>query len=96
MDATRDAAPTESLAASAASGGNPATASLILSPYTVLMMEPMTATPKAPATWRVTSFIAEAMPALASGTAPITESVDGAMMLPMLNASRKKVRPTTR
>ena len=50
VDATLEAAPTESLAASAASGGNPMTAALILSPYTVLMMEPMTATPKAPAT----------------------------------------------
>lgn len=50
LDATRSAAPTESLAAVAASGGKPATASFILPLYAVLMTEPMTATPNAPAT----------------------------------------------
>ena len=94
VDATVDAAPTESRAALADPDGKPATASSILPLYAVLMTEPITATPKAPATCRVTSFIAEAMPALASGTAPITESVDGAITLPMPNARRKKVRPT--
>ena len=53
------------------------------------MIEPMIATPKAPATWRTTSFIAEPTPAFASGTAPITASVAGAITLPIPSARKK-------
>ena len=50
------------------------------------MIEPMTATPSAPPTWRVTSLIAEPTPALASGTALMTESVAGAIAAPIDSA----------
>ena len=51
--------------------------------YTDANVEPTTATPMAPPVWRATSFMAEPIPAFASETAPITESVEGAMMLPI-------------
>ena len=51
------------------------------------MIEPITATPSAPPTWRVTSVIAEPTPALLSGTAPMTESVAGAIAAPIESAS---------
>ena len=41
------------------------------------MIEPTTAVPSAPATWRVTSFMAEATPDFSSGTAPMIDSVAG-------------------
>ena len=40
-----------------------------------------------------TALITEATPAFASGTAPITESVEGAMTLPIPNDMKKKVGP---
>ncbi len=46
-------------------------------------MEPSTATPTAPPTWRVVSFMAEPTPALARGSEPMIESVAGAMTLPI-------------
>ena len=51
------------------------------------MIEPMTATPSAPPTWRVTSLIADPTPALASGTALMTDSVAGAIAAPIDSAS---------
>ena len=95
IEAILEAAPMELLAAFAASGGSPATACSMLRPYTVFMADPMMATPRAPATMRVTSFMADATPALASGTAPMTASVEGAMVLPRPKASTKIVVPTT-
>src|SRR3954447_22712629 len=52
------------------------------------MIEPMTATPRAPPTWRVTSLIADPTPALAAGTALITASVDGAIAVPIETARK--------
>ena len=43
--------------------------------------EPKTATPTAPPIWRVVSFTAEPTPALARGSEPMIESVQGAMTL---------------
>ena len=54
----------------------------------------MTAVPSAPATWRVTSFIAEATPAFSSGTAPMTESVAGAMIQPIAEREPKNQSPS--
>src|SRR5215831_19130564 len=50
----------------------------------------MTATPSAPATWRLTSFMAEPTPAFASGTALITATVAGAITLPIASGPTKK------
>src|SRR3954449_1656271 len=52
------------------------------------MIEPMTATPRAPPTWRVTSLIADPTPALAAGTALITASVEGAIAVPIETARK--------
>ena len=60
------------------------------------MSEPITATPSAPPTWRVTSLIAEPTPALASGTALITESVAGAIAEPIDSASPKVTSASSR
>ena len=43
----------------------------------------MIATPNAPPTWRVVSFIAEPTPALARGSEPMIDSVAGAIVRPM-------------
>jgi hypothetical protein len=51
-------------------------------------MLPNTATPSAPPTWRVVSFMAEPTPALASGSEPMIDSVAGAMVKPMPMPSR--------
>ena len=58
-----------------------------------MISEPITAVPSAPATWRVTSFIAEATPDFSSGTAPMTESVAGPMTQPIDSATAKNHRP---
>lgn len=50
----------------------------------------MMATPSAPATWRLTSFMAEPTPAFASGTALMTATVAGAMTLPIASGPTKK------
>src|SRR5262249_44334651 len=50
----------------------------------------MTATPSAPATCRLTSFMAEPTPACASGTALITATVAGAITLPIASGPTKK------
>src|ERR671920_653871 len=59
------------------------------------MIEPITATPSAPPTWRVTSLIAEPTPALASGTALMTESVAGAIAAPIDRARPKVTRASS-
>ena len=59
------------------------------------MIEPITATPSAPPTWRVTSLMAEPTPALLSGTAPMTESVAGAIAAPIESASPKVTRASS-
>src|SRR5665648_318487 len=58
----------------------------------VLMSEPTIATPRAPPTCLVTSFIADATPALAGGTDPITESVAGAITEPIARRSTNNER----
>ena len=82
LSATATAPPTVSWAASAVPWGRPAVASSMRLPYSVVVIEPMTATPSAPATCRVRSFIAEATPALSSDTAPMTELVAGPRIHP--------------
>ena len=59
------------------------------------MIEPMTATPSAPPTWRVTSLIADPTPALASGTALMTLSVAGAIATPIESASPNVTSPSS-
>ena len=44
---------------------------------------PMIATPSAPPTCRVVSFIADPTPAFASGSEPMIDSVAGAIAIPM-------------
>src|SRR5829696_6037599 len=87
--------PTRSAIACAAPIDSPAApgASVISREYAVPMIEPMTATPSAPPTWRVTSLIAEPTPALASGTALITESVAGAIAAPIDSARPNETNP---
>ena len=51
-------------------------------------MDPMTATPSAPPTWRVVSLIAEPTPARPRGTAPMIDAVAGAIVSPMPSANR--------
>src|SRR5262249_13435645 len=46
----------------------------------------MMAVPSAPPTWRGTALIADARPDFSGGTAPMTESVDGAMTQPIETA----------
>src|SRR5665647_2918903 len=53
----------------------------------VSISDPTIATPRAPPTCLVTSFIADATPALAGGTEPITESVAGAITEPIARPS---------
>ena len=48
--------------------------------YTELSTEPITAMPMAPPTSRVTSFTAEPTPALARGSEPMIDEVDGGMI----------------
>src|SRR5660398_313998 len=59
-----------------------------------LIADPSTATPSAPPTMRATSFMAEPTPALAKGTAPITEFVDGAITFPIKKAASASAPPT--
>jgi hypothetical protein len=61
-----------------------------------VISEPITAVPSAPATSRVTSFIAEATPAFSSGTLDITEPVAGPMIQPIETARPKNHRPIGR
>jgi len=63
--------------------------------YAVAMSEPMTATPSAPPTWRVTSLIADPTPALASGTALMTDAVAGAIAKPIERASPNVTRQSS-
>src|SRR6266540_96388 len=63
-------------------------------PDRVLGSDLITAVPSEPPTCRVTSFIAEATPALSSGTAPITDSVAGPMIQPMFIATAKNQSPS--
>ena len=51
--------------------------------YTLDTTLPMTATPSAPPTWRVVSLTAEPTPAFSRGSEPITDSVAGAIVMPM-------------
>ena len=51
--------------------------------YTLETTEPMIATPRAPPTCRVVSLIAEPTPAFSRGSDPITDSVAGAIVMPM-------------
>jgi hypothetical protein len=46
-------------------------------------MLPITATPRVPPRIRVASLTAEPMPALAAGTAPMIDSVAGALVSPI-------------
>jgi hypothetical protein len=89
--ATAFAWPMESSAAARAVSGSAAVSPESPEAYTDVISEPMTAVPSAPATWRVTSFIAEATPAFSSGTALITEPVAGLMIQPIPIARKKKV-----
>jgi hypothetical protein len=86
--------PTESSAATRADSGNEPVESPIRDAYREVISEPITAVPSAPATWRVTSFIAEATPDFSSGTAPITEPVAGPMIQPMNSARAKNHMPS--
>ena len=51
--------------------------------YPVFSTDPRTATPSAPPTIRVVSFIAEPTPALPGGSELMTDSVAGAIAVPM-------------
>ena len=51
--------------------------------YCDTAMLPRIATPSAPPTCRVVSFIAEPTPAFASGSEPMIDSVAGAIAVPM-------------
>ena len=51
--------------------------------YTLDTTLPMMATPRAPPTWRVVSLMAEPTPAFSRGSEPITDSVAGAIVMPM-------------
>ena len=53
-------------------------------------MLPRMATPRAPPTWRVVSFMAEPTPALSSGSEPMIDSVAGDMAMPMPSAERRQ------
>ena len=66
-----------------ASGGRFVSAGRIDARYCVDSRLPSTATPIAPPIWRFVSFIAEPMPALPRGTAPMIESVAGVIANPM-------------
>ena len=44
---------------------------------------PMMATPRAPPIWRVVSLTAEPTPAFSRGSEPMTDSVAGAITMPM-------------
>ena len=57
-------------------------------------MLPSTATPSAPPTWRVVSFMAEPTPALASGTELMMAPVAGADVTAM-PADRRTMAPTS-
>ena len=46
-------------------------------------MAPSTATPSVPPTWRVTSLVAEPMPAFSGGSAPMIELVAGVIDMPI-------------
>ncbi len=59
------------------------------------MIEPITATPRAPPTCRVTSLMADPTPALASGTALMTDSVAGAIAAPMASARKNVTTPSS-
>src|SRR5919108_3504774 len=87
LDATACAWPTDSSAARRAESGSDSTEDETREAYSELISEPTTAVPRAPATWRVTSFIADATPDFSSGTAPITELVAGPMIQPRSGAS---------
>ncbi len=50
---------------------------------------PMTATPRAPPTCRVVSLTADPTPAFSRGSEPITDSVAGAIVMPMPTAIRQ-------
>jgi hypothetical protein len=72
----------------AASAGAPVTPACVNTsttrdPYSDDMTLPMIATPNAPPTCRVVSFIAEPMPAFARGSDPMIDSVAGAMVSPI-------------
>ena len=51
--------------------------------YRAAKIEPSTATPRAPPTWRVVSLTAEPTPARSFGTAPMIDSVTGETVIPM-------------
>ena len=63
--------------------------------YTLDTADPMIATPSAPPTWRVVSLTAEPTPALARGSDPMTDSVAGAIVMPMPAAITTKNEMTT-
>ena len=53
------------------------------------------ATPSAPPTWRVVSFMAEPTPALSRGSEPMIDSVAGAIARPMPSAEdHEQAMPT--
>jgi hypothetical protein len=70
-------------------GGRRASDSSTLPEESELTSDPITATPSAPETIRATVLVAEAMPALAGGTAPTTASVAGAMTQPIARVRKK-------
>ncbi len=51
--------------------------------YDAASTDPMMATPSAPPTSRVVSFMAEPMPAFSLGSEPMIDSVAGPMVRPM-------------
>src|SRR5918993_1727548 len=56
---------------------------------------PMMATPRAPPIWRVVSFTADPTPALSRGSAPMTDSVAGAIVMPIPTAIVQNITMTT-
>ena len=72
-----------SLALSAAPCGSPLTASSMSPRYWLARSDPRIATPSAPPVVRVVSLTAEPTLALSSGSEPITDSVAGAIAMPM-------------
>ena len=63
--------------------------------YTWARIEPSTATPSAPATWRAVLVSAEPEPARSRGTTDMTASVAGGITLPMPAPCTKKITPST-